>query len=144
MSVQIVNALTNQLVLYHYDFGHGDRASRLSLRGMRQLAKFAPRALALGRPIVIEPSPGMPVRDEARRDSVIETLAELYPNAGEFWADGRHVIVALPVEPGLRGEEALFIDDNLLDRTQSGSPPAFGSENADFGASSSASSVPLY
>jgi hypothetical protein len=144
MSVQIVNALANQLVLYHYDFGSGDRASRLSLRGKRQLVKYAPRALALGRPIVIEPSPGMPVRDEARRDSVIETLTELYPNASEFWADGRHVVVALPTEPGLRGEEALLIDDNLLDRTQSGSTLGLGSEGMDFGASSSSSSVPVY
>lgn len=138
MNAQVVNALGNQLVLYHYDFEQG--ASQLSLRGKRQLAKYAPRAIILGRPIVIEPTPGLPARDEARRNNVIRALTELDPTSGEFWADGR-VVVAQPAEPGLRGEEALSIDENLLGRTQSGSTLETSGDSGD---SNLPSPIPMY
>jgi len=144
MNAQIGNALANQLVLYHYDFEQDDPATQLSHRGERQLAKYAPRALILGRPIIIEPTPGRPGVDDARRDNVIQALTQLDPSAADLWGDGQHVVVARPKEPGLSGREALHIDDNLMKRTQSGTPLESSSGGISGGGQGSSMPLPMF
>jgi hypothetical protein len=113
---QIRNGLADQMVLYRYDFRDGSRAAELSPRGKYQLTKFAMRAFQCGMPILIEETPDTPEVASARRDYVIGALREL---DSDFAQPEDLVVVGRPRLPGLNGNEALIIDVNLLQQTQS-------------------------
>lgn len=142
VNAQISNGIADQMVLYHYDFQQGARASELTIRGRYQLSKFAHRMLSCGFSIVIEETPADPALADARRNAVMAELQKMDDSIGRL---DDLVLVARPRLPGLRGAEAQLIDDNNLLQTQSrgtigpGAAVDYGSDN---GGQSSVPTIP--
>jgi hypothetical protein len=112
MQTQIANGVQSQQVLYHYDFLTGDDAARLSPRGMYQLAKIIRRMHIVPAPIIVQQSVDHPELDDARRDSVLNAMAEMgVPAVPEM------VVIDRPPVPGMSGMESLLIYQNLLQQT---------------------------
>jgi hypothetical protein len=127
---QVINGIADRMVLYHYDFGYGENASKLSLRGKAQLVKFARGVLRSGLPITVQSTPGNSTLDELRRANVLEELMQLDTSASADW-----VIVDKPRAHGLRGLEAIEIDaNNILNTRYRGTllaPPASSSDSSE-------------
>ena len=116
LHAQIAAALTEQLVLYDYDFSDNQGGSALTARGQRQLSAIAHMMMHCDGPLVIESSENNPTRDDARRRAVIAASKTLLVQVPED-----RIVVGRPTAIGLRGVEARILDDNLLRRTRSGS-----------------------
>jgi hypothetical protein len=122
LNAQISNGLAAQLVLYRYDFNNapatagGDSIDPADLnpRGRRQLLKVAELLNGLAMPPVIIEASDNRQFDEARRQKVITSLAELMGSpVPEEW-----VVIGEPIANALNGEEAAIIHDNLLRQTE--------------------------
>lgn len=110
--MQIANGLQNQQVLYHYDFLSGRDASLLSPRGVYQLEKIVRRMQHAPGPIIVQETVDYPELDDARRQNVLDALADMgIPAVPEM------VIVGRPPVPGLQGVEGLILYENLLQQT---------------------------
>ncbi len=105
---QIANGLRDQQTLYDYDFN----GTQLSPRGRLQLQKIAQRMQVIAGPVRIEATHNEQ-RDQSRQLAVIERLQLLGIPASE-----ELVQVHPMIRPGLRGVEAIEIDNNLLLQTQ--------------------------
>jgi hypothetical protein len=130
--MQVARGLQDQMVLYDYDFQEGANADQLSSQGRHQLEKFAQWVASCGFPVVIQPSEGRPELEAARQAHVAMELAAMTPAATE-----NSVVVARPRAPGLRGQEALIIDSNLIRQTQARGRLMTGSGGGGFGFDSS-------
>lgn len=126
--MQVARGLQDQMVLYDYDFHEGANADQLSSQGRHQLEKFAQLVASHGFPVVIQPSEGRPELEAARQAHVAMELAAMTPAATE-----NSVVVARPRAPGLRGQEALIIDQNLIRQTQARGRLMTGSGGGGFG-----------
>lgn len=114
LHMQAMRGLADQNMLYDYDFGYGDNTATLTNRGAYQLRKFAMISLRFGVTIAIETKLGEPALDEQRRQSVLAALKQIEPSATEDW-----VVVGIANPAGLRGEEAILIDNTLLRQVES-------------------------
>lgn len=111
--MQTANGLQNQQVLYRYDFLTGSDAALLSARGVYQLEKIIRRMQFVPGPIVVEVTVDDPELGEARRQNVLDALADL-----GVPADPEMVVVGRTPLPGLQGTEGVLIYQNLLQQTQ--------------------------
>lgn len=114
LQIQISRGIADQMVLYHYDFLEGHDSAQLSRRGKWQLQKFASAIASHGYPVIIQPSYDASGLDTARRAQVLAELQTFVPDVTE-----ESVLIAKPHAVGLRGVEALSIDNNNLLQTQS-------------------------
>lgn len=111
---QITNGMVARMVLYQYDFYDStfNDPSQLNPHGRKRLHEIVAMSHChLGR-AVIEPAEEDPELDSARRDHVVKLLQEWGEEVPEQW-----VVVADPKIPGLCGEEAVEIYENLLRQT---------------------------
>jgi hypothetical protein len=111
---QIFNGLTDQMVLYHYDFRDGPGTkTELNYRGLQQLSKLVEVAQQTGLPLVIEKTDNNSSLDKSRRQAVLTKLEQLQiPYASEM------VVVAEIPAAGLNGEESSLIYQNLIQQTR--------------------------
>lgn len=117
VNTQILNGVAARMTLYRYDFCDEDSAcpASLSPQGKERLSRISSLFLCHGFPIVVEPTPGRPQLDEARRASVVEALREL-----GLPATPGMVLVRQPEAAGLAGEEAEQIYYRMLQSAQQG------------------------
>jgi len=115
MCTQMANGTAARLVLYRYDFCNACAADahKLNPHGYERLNQMAAILQACPMyPVVIEPVPGSPKLDQARRDQVAKLLEKSNIPAS--------VVVGRPEMRGLAAEEALEIHQNMLRETQAG------------------------
>ncbi len=108
---QVANGEAARMILYEYDFVPG--SNRLNPRGQQQLARIAALLPSNFCPVVIERTKAGPEFDEARRQTVLEELMR-----GPFPVPVERVVIAEPLNAGLRGVEAEVIHLNMLLQTQ--------------------------
>jgi len=141
MCTQISNGTAARLVLYRYDFCNACPADahKLNPHGYERLNQMA--AILQGcslYPVVIEPAPGNPKLDQARRDHVAKLLEKSNIAAS--------VVIGRPEMRGLAAEEALEVHQNMLKQTKAGgagvssmqSGATYGAAGAAMGASTGA------
>lgn len=109
--VQIANGVAARMVLYNCDFV--ENSDRLSVRGRDELARISTWALHHPCPIIIERTPYCPGLDEARRQSVVQTLA-----GGPITAE--RVIVAPAIAHGLNGVDSEILYRRMTSHLQGG------------------------
>jgi hypothetical protein len=117
MQIQIVHGMMSQLALYRYDFYQGilDDPFKLNQHGRKRLQKTTEMLQRNVYPLVIEQTPGNPALDAARREYVLNLLAESDFPVPEEW-----VVIGEPKSLGFSGEEALLTYQKLLRQTQFG------------------------
>jgi hypothetical protein len=133
MNTQIVNGALARLVLYRYDFCDPGSANPAGLNshGARRLAELSRIMENIGcYPLVIEPTPGKPELDEARRREVLRQLSTSTFTVPDGW-----VVVAQPAARGLSGEEAEAIYANQMHDVVSGGTTPLGLQNGTTGVS---------
>lgn len=111
--IQIANAQTASMALYHYDFFDG--TAELSPRGrdrLHQILCLLPTCFA---PVVIERTIWTPELDAARRMMVYNEIAQ----AG-FPLPLERVMVGVPAPIGFKGIEADIVFRNMLIQMQTG------------------------
>jgi hypothetical protein len=109
---QIARAQTTRMVLYQYDFL--PMSDQLKPRSRFALAKFGEWASHGAGPVLVEPTPGHPELDEARRLAVWHEMQH-----GPFAVPPEMIAIGCPEVLGLRGGEALLVDKNLMMQTSS-------------------------
>jgi len=112
VSVQVVAGQAARMALYQYDFV--PMTAQLKPRGRAGLAQIAEWTLCIPAPVFVEPTPGRPDLDEARRQSVWRELA-----AGGYRVPGERIVIGYPSPLGLGGAESLILDRNRLAQTLS-------------------------
>ena len=114
--VMVANGAAAGLCLYRYDFVEG--TSRLSDRGVAQLAKAASQLAASPYPLLIEWTPEDPGLADARRLAVLQALA-----FGPVPVAPSRVLVGSPIPHGMSGIDAQIVGSNALDRVKDYGPP---------------------
>lgn len=118
-SMQTIRGQGARMALYQYDFL--PQSDQLKPRGRATLvhiAECAPRCIG---PVFIEPTPGRPDLDEARRLAVWEEL-----QGGPFAIPSEQIVIGTPVSHGLGGADAILMDKNRLQQTSSRGATAGG------------------
>jgi len=133
---QALNGVTDQLVLYRYDFsdGPGMAAAQLNARGRDQVRKLANMSKETGHPITIERTRDNARMDRARRQAVLRELERQ-----GVAASPEMVVVGTPRAFGMGGDDAIRIYANRMDQTQtqgSGSQGVTASDSAESGSES--------
>ena len=132
LTVQIAGGQAARMILYQYDFI--PLSDQLKPRGKGELARIAYCVPSTFCPILVEPTPGQPKLDEARRQTVWRELASSpYPVPSE------RVVIGRPLTRGLGGAEALVNDRNRLMQTLSRGAGAGGGAGSISGSGSGAS-----
>jgi hypothetical protein len=132
MSTQIANGQSARMALYQYDFV--PLSTELKPRGKAGLQRIAAWSLCNSSPIYLEPTPGRPDLDEARRKVVSWELAN-----GPQPIPSERIVIGRPSPHGLSGAEALLIDRNLMQQTTARGTMSGGGSGAQGGAATSAS-----
>lgn len=100
MRTMVANGEASRMVLYEYDFHENKRG--LTSRGLLQLERIAYMSPRNFFPIIVErSSPSNPQLDEARREAVLEALAQ-----GNFPVPPERVLVGRPQAHGLPGDQS--------------------------------------
>ncbi len=107
----VANGDAARLVLYDYDFV--DCGDHLNDAGRERLARLACLLAETSCPLVVERLPGGQALSEARRAAVLAELGQL-----GYAVPPERVVVASPLNKGLRGVEAEVIYGNLIQNTQ--------------------------
>ena len=133
---QIANGRAARMGLYQYDFIPD--SDQLKPRGKATLMRIAEWLPGNFCPVFVEPTPGNPELDQARRIAVWQELANgLCPIPSE------RVIIGQPGIRGLMGAEALIVDKNLLMQTSSRGATAGGGATGAAGASGAGGGSPI-
>jgi hypothetical protein len=112
VSRQVARAQEARMVVYQYDFL--PMSYELKPRARMALAKYGGWASHGAGPIFIEPTPGHPDLDEARRLAVWREM-----QCGPFAIPPEMIAIGCSEILGLRGGEALLVDKNLMMQTSS-------------------------
>ena len=107
---QVARGQEARMVLYEYDFLPS--SDQLKPRGKTGLAKMSEWMAHGAAPLLIEPTPGRPDLDEARRAAVWREL-----QCGPAAVPLEMIVIGRPDVLGLRGGEALLVDKNLMMQT---------------------------
>lgn len=110
VSRQAARGQAARMVLYQYDFL--PMSDQLKPRGRLALARVGEWASHGAGPVLIEPTPGRPDLDEARRRVVWREMQH-----GPFAIPPEMIVMGCSEIVGLRGGEALLVDKNLLMQT---------------------------
>jgi hypothetical protein len=116
---QIANGLSDQQVLYHYDFLPGRDEALLSPRGLYELEKIVRRMQFVPVPILVQQS-DRPDLDDARRRNVLSALADMnVPAEPEMVVVGRALVTWPQALPGPDGivSEGIIVNGNLFQQT---------------------------
>lgn len=111
-SLQTAQGQVSRMVLRHYDFL--PLTDQLKPRSKIALLKYGEWACHGAGPLLIEPTPGRPDLDEARRVAVLNEL-----HHGPFALPPELIAIGIPGGGGLRGAEALVVERNLIMQTTS-------------------------
>lgn len=111
-SMQTAQGQVARMVLRHYDFV--PTTDQLKPRSKAALLKYGEWACHGAGPLLIEPTPGRPDLDEARRVAVLNELHQ-----GPFALPPELIAIGIPGGGGLRGAEALVVERNLIMQTTS-------------------------
>ena len=109
---QVARGQEARMVLYQFDFL--SMSDQLKPRGKAGLAKMAEWMSHGAAPLLIEPTPGRPDLDAARRAAVWREL-----QCGPAAVPIEMIAIGRPDVLGLRGGEALIVDKNLMMQTSS-------------------------
>ncbi|NQV26679.1 MAG: hypothetical protein HQ518_20185 [Rhodopirellula sp.] len=109
---QIANGQAARMALYQYDFVFA--SDQLNARGKAQLAKIARWLPSNAFPVFVEPTPGRPGLDAARRQVVWHEISSQH-----FSIPFERVVVGRPNVRGLDADDALSIDRNRSGLTYS-------------------------
>jgi len=112
ISRQVARAQEARMVVYQYDFL--PMSYELKPRARMALAKYGEWASHGAGPVLIEPTPGHPGLDEARRLTVWREM-----QCGPFAIPPEMIAIGCSEILGVRGGEALLIDKNLMMQTSS-------------------------
>lgn len=112
VSRQVARAQEARMVVYQYDFL--PMSYELKPRARMALAKYGEWASHGAGPVFIEPTPGHPDLDEARRLAVWREM-----QCGPFAIPPEMIAIGCSEILGLRGGEALLVDKNLMMQTSS-------------------------
>jgi hypothetical protein len=110
--LQIAHGQAARMALHQYDFLAN--SDQLNASGQRQLGRIAHWATFNDFPIFIEPVRGCPELTELRRQVVWQQLSQIH---GEF--PGERLVIGSPGGRGLDAMDALSIDRNLQEMTNS-------------------------
>lgn len=112
LDTQVANGRMVRMALYDYDFVDSDARgiSRLTPRGKIQLRKITKLLAEMPAPIVVQRTPGNPIRDAARKQAVMTALAEMSVPVGPH-----ELVVADPRALGMGGDQEAVIYQVLLE-----------------------------
>jgi hypothetical protein len=116
--VQVMEAMQARMALYRYDFyDEGTPCpDQLNPHGKKRLAELVRLLQCFGvNPLRIEPIPGCPELNIARRKYVLEQLVNESFAVPEEW-----VVIAEPEAIGISGAEALGIDQKYISSVKKG------------------------
>jgi len=139
---QVHNGIADQLVLYQSDFvaPDGQPGAELNAQGRWRLERIAALIPLTICPLVIESCEPYSTLDAARR---LHVAAALRQGCGDFPEE--RIVVGRPRARGLRAQEAVLIQQNVLQQIQGGAGSSFGGAIASgtpAGVGSTAASVP--
>jgi len=114
---QVCRGLAAQMVLYRYDFcpASAPDCAQLNTHGRRRFQEISSMMRCCGFSCVLIETSGDANMDAARRNHVLKLFAETGFPVPEEW-----VVVGTANAPGLRGEEAILIDKNVLGDVKNG------------------------
>jgi hypothetical protein len=103
---QTAKARGSEFTLYLFRFQPS--STELTNEGRRILARITPLLNSEAYPIVIEPEDNNPQLDDARRRAIVAMITQ-----ARILDPETRVVIAAPTAEGMRGEEAMGVEDGL-------------------------------